>query len=115
MLLEGALGANGRADFEAREIADDGDAAKIAMLLRHDHDRDRVAVLVVDEQDLIEDALERLGRLYSLCHKQRITRPARRVQFAATRASTGTLAIRSPLGVLAIYTACCGLAILELI
>ena len=80
MMLEAADGADGRADFEAGEIADDGDAAKVAVLLRHDHDRDRVAVLVVDEQDLIENALEGLGRFQRLCHGIRITRDGRGVQ-----------------------------------
>ena len=41
MLFEGAESADGRADFEACEIADDGDTAKIAMLLRDDDNRDR--------------------------------------------------------------------------
>ena len=80
MLFEAAQRADGRADFETREIADDGDAAKIAMLLRHDDDGDRVAVLVVDEQDLIENALDSLGRLNRLCHGNRITRDGRGVQ-----------------------------------
>ena len=80
MLFKAAERADGRADFEAREIADDGDAAKIAMLLRHDDDRDRVAVLVVDEQDLIESALDSLGRLNRLCHGNRITRDGARRQ-----------------------------------
>lgn len=63
------------------------------MLLRHDHDGDRVPVLVVDEQDLIEDAFERLVRLNRLCHGKRITCREPRVQLMGTRASTGALAI----------------------
>jgi len=83
MLLEAADSADGRAHFEAGEIADDRDAAKIAMLIRHDHDRDRIAVAVVNEQDLIEDAFERLGRCQRLCHGNRITRDGGGVQLAA--------------------------------
>ena len=89
MLLEAALRADGRADFEAGEIADYGDAAVVAMLERHDHDRHRVAVLVIDEQDLIENALERLVRFNCTCHGKRITRAACGVQLTAMRASTG--------------------------
>ena len=83
VLLEAAQRAYGRAHFQTREIADDGDAARVAMLLRYDHDRDRIAVLVVDEQDLIEDALESLGRLNRLCHGNRITRDGTGVQLPA--------------------------------
>ncbi len=89
MLLEAALRADGRADFEAGEIADHGDAAVVAMLERHDHDRHRVAVLIIDEQDLIENALERLVRFNCTCHGKRITRAACGVQLTAMRASTG--------------------------
>ncbi len=89
MILEAAERAYGRTDFEACEIADDGDAAKVAMLLGHDDDGDRVAGLVVGKENLIEDALESLGRLLRLCHGKRITRAARRVQLMTTRASTG--------------------------
>ena len=62
------------------------------MLPRDDHDRHRVTGFVVYEQDLIEDAVERLGRLLRLRHANRI-RVARRVQLMATRASTGALAV----------------------
>jgi len=37
------------------------------------HDLDRVAAFVVDEQNLIWDALARLGSLLLLCHGNRIT------------------------------------------
>ena len=80
MLFEASQRPDRRADFESSEVADDRDAANIAMLLRHNHDRDRIAVLVVDKQDLIEDALDRLGRLNRLCHGNRITRDGGGVQ-----------------------------------
>jgi len=49
MLLESALRANGRSDFEAGEIADHRDAAKIAVLLRYHDDRDRIPVTIINE------------------------------------------------------------------
>src|ERR1700688_3590901 len=88
MLFKPALGANRRADFESCKISDDGDAAEIVMLASNEYNGDRVAVVVVREQDLIEDALERLGRMLSLSHANRITRGARRVQLASIEAST---------------------------
>src|SRR5580693_9743617 len=83
MLLEAALRADGRADFEAGEIADYGDAAVVAMLERHHDDGHRVAVLVIDEQHLIENALERLVRFNCTCHgkedyARRLRRPVER-------------------------------------
>ena len=89
MLLEAALRADGRADFEPGEIADYGDAAIVAMLERYDDDGHRVAVLVIDEQDLVENALERLVRFNCTSHGKRITRAARGVQLNTMRASTG--------------------------
>jgi len=55
------------------------------MLASNKYNGDRVAVVVVCEQDLIEDALERLGRMLSLSHRDRITRIARRVQLASIK------------------------------
>ncbi len=94
MLFEAALGADGRANFQAGEISNHRDAAQLAVFAGNDHDGDRVAVVLVNEQDLIEDALQRLGRLMRLCHGKRITRAARRVQLMAMGASTGAGEIR---------------------
>src|SRR5258707_13266155 len=88
MLFKPALGPNRRADFESCEISDNGDAAEIVVLARNEYNGDRVAVVVVREQNLIEDALERLGRMLSLSHANRITRIARRVQLERREAST---------------------------
>ena len=79
MLFEAALSADGRANFQTGEFSHHRDAARVAMLAGNDHDRDRIAILFVDEQDLIEGALQRLGRMMRLCHAKRITRGGRRV------------------------------------
>jgi hypothetical protein len=88
MLFVPALRSNRGADFDPRKIPDHRDTPKIIMLSRDHNDRDRVTVVVVRKQNLIEDSLDRLIRLLSLRHANRITRAARRVQLATREAST---------------------------
>src|SRR5208282_478233 len=90
MLFEAALSADGRANFQTGKISNHGDAAGVAVFAGNDDDGDRVTVFVVNKQDLIEDALQGLGRLMRLCHGKRITRGGRRVQLMATGASTSS-------------------------
>ena len=94
MLFEAALSADGRANFQTGKISNHRDAAGVAVFAGNDHDGDRIAVVVVNEQDLIEDALQRLGRLMRSCHGKRITRGGRRVQLMAMGASTSAGEIR---------------------
>src|SRR5207253_11371323 len=57
-------------------------------IARDDNHRHRIAVVVVSEQNLIEHAFERLARMLSLTHANRITRNAARVQLGSIEAST---------------------------
>src|SRR5258708_468115 len=84
MLFKPALGPDRRADFDPGKISNHGNAAKIAMLssTRNDNDRDHIAVVVVSKQDLVENALDRLGSMLSLrhAHQDYARRPSRPVQ-----------------------------------